>query len=200
MNASDILAKVSLFSRMKKEELDQLATCVQFHHFGPGDVIIHEGDRDTRLFIIEKGTVDVIINLGQRGERHLKRFGPYSYFGEMALIDDLVRSASVVAKEETDVVSLDKLNLFQEIEKCPAMAVELLQMLSRRVRAVEMSMMNTLGGLIPICSNCKRIKDEEGVWTVIETYIAAHSEAEFSHSICPTCARALYSDYYTGDE
>lgn len=50
----------------------------------------------------------------------------------------------------------------------------------------------TLSGMIPICSNCKNIRNDEGYWTQIETYIREHSEAEFTHGICPECAARLY--------
>jgi PAS domain S-box-containing protein len=50
----------------------------------------------------------------------------------------------------------------------------------------------TLKGLLPICSNCKKIRDDKGYWNQIEAYIRDHSDAEFSHSICPPCAEKLY--------
>jgi len=50
----------------------------------------------------------------------------------------------------------------------------------------------TLSGLLPICSSCKKIRDDKGYWNQIETYISSYSEAEFSHSICPACAQKLY--------
>jgi hypothetical protein len=46
-----------------------------------------------------------------------------------------------------------------------------------------------LSGLLPICAWCKRIRDDEGNWQQIETYITVHSEADFTHGICPDCAR-----------
>jgi PleD family two-component response regulator len=51
-----------------------------------------------------------------------------------------------------------------------------------------------LSGFIPICASCKKIRDDEGFWTQIEQYIAEHSEAHFSHGICPDCARKLYPE------
>jgi hypothetical protein len=53
---------------------------------------------------------------------------------------------------------------------------------------------NTLKGLLPICSNCKKIRDDKGRWEQIESYIREHSEAELTHSICPECAKKLYPD------
>jgi hypothetical protein len=51
-----------------------------------------------------------------------------------------------------------------------------------------------LSGLLPICASCKKIRDDTGYWNQIESYIRDHSEAEFSHSICPDCAKKLYPD------
>ena len=53
-----------------------------------------------------------------------------------------------------------------------------------------------LSGLLPICASCKKIRDDKGYWKQIELYIREHSEAEFSHSICPKCAKKLYPEYY----
>jgi AmiR/NasT family two-component response regulator len=50
----------------------------------------------------------------------------------------------------------------------------------------------TLHGLLPICSNCKKIRDDQGYWQQIEMYIRNHSDAEFSHGICPECTIKLY--------
>jgi CheY-like chemotaxis protein len=53
-----------------------------------------------------------------------------------------------------------------------------------------------LRGLIPICANCKSVRNDTGFWEAIESYIQAHSEAEFSHSVCPDCAKALYPELH----
>jgi K+-sensing histidine kinase KdpD len=53
-----------------------------------------------------------------------------------------------------------------------------------------------LSGMIPICASCKKIRDDKGYWNQIEAYIRDHSEAEFSHSICPECAKELYPEVF----
>ena len=53
-----------------------------------------------------------------------------------------------------------------------------------------------LSGLLPICASCKKIRDDKGYWNQIESFIHDHSEAEFSHGICPECAKQLYPDFY----
>jgi hypothetical protein len=52
----------------------------------------------------------------------------------------------------------------------------------------------TLRGFLPICAGCKSIRDDAGYWNQIESYIKKHSDAEFSHGICPACAKKLYPD------
>ena len=52
----------------------------------------------------------------------------------------------------------------------------------------------TLSGLLPICASCKRIRDDQGYWNKIELYLTAHTEAEFSHGVCPECFVRLYPD------
>lgn len=52
-----------------------------------------------------------------------------------------------------------------------------------------------LRGMIPICSSCKNIRDDSGYWHEVAAYISDHSDAEFTHSICPDCAQKLYPDF-----
>jgi PAS domain S-box-containing protein len=53
----------------------------------------------------------------------------------------------------------------------------------------------TLKGLIPICASCKKIRDDTGFWSQIESYVMRHSDAKFSHGICPDCTKKLYPEY-----
>jgi len=57
-----------------------------------------------------------------------------------------------------------------------------------------LSKVKTLSGLLPICASCKKIRDDKGYWNQLESFIRSRSEAEFSHSICPECARLMYGD------
>ena len=59
-----------------------------------------------------------------------------------------------------------------------------------------LSKVKLLSGFIPICASCKSIRDDNGYWNQIESYIKEHSMAEFSHSICPECAKKLYPEFY----
>ena len=54
----------------------------------------------------------------------------------------------------------------------------------------------TLRGFLPICASCKKIRDDKGYWNQLESYIHEHTDVEFSHGICPECAKTLYPEYY----
>ena len=54
----------------------------------------------------------------------------------------------------------------------------------------------TLKGIVPICASCKKIRDDKGYWEQVDQYVAKHTDAKFSHGICPDCTKKLYPDYY----
>ena len=56
----------------------------------------------------------------------------------------------------------------------------------------QVAQLKILDGLLPICSYCKKVRDDSGYWESIESYLGAHSEAEFSHAVCPECEVRLY--------
>ena len=79
----------------------------------------------------------------------------------------------------------------------PFNTAELLARVRTQIRLKRASdEIKTLRGIIPICSNCKNVRDDRGYWERVEAYVGKHSEAVFSHSICPQCAKILYPDIY----
>lgn len=84
--------------------------------------------------------------------------------------------------------------LLKEIEQRKAVQQEreiLIQELTQALAEVK-----TLSGLLPICASCKKIRDDTGYWRQIEEYISRHSKAEFTHGLCPECAKKLYPEYF----
>jgi len=134
MDHAEIIARISLFSMFKKRDIKRIAKRAQLHSYKAGDVIIKEGERDGRVFILIEGKVEVVIGMGTAKERKVGTFGPDNYFGEMAVLDDYVRTASIVAVRDTQTLSLDHWNIRDEIAKYPSIAIELIQTLSRRLR------------------------------------------------------------------
>lgn len=75
--------------------------------------------------------------------------------------------------------------------------VQMQKRLAEQVRDLRAALqqVKTLQGILPICARCKKIRDDKGYWNQVEEYICDHSEAEFSHSLCPVCMRDLYPEY-----
>jgi hypothetical protein len=63
-----------------------------------------------------------------------------------------------------------------------------------------MTNVKTLTGLLPMCVSCKRIRNDQGYWDQVETYIGKHSDARFSHGTCPECTRRLYPELFEEDD
>jgi PAS domain S-box-containing protein len=85
------------------------------------------------------------------------------------------------------------LNLMTDITKRKQAEEEREQLISELQEAL--TKVKTLRGLIPICSSCKKIRDDKGFWKQVEVYVGEHSDAEFSHGLCPDCMKRLYPDY-----
>jgi DNA-binding response OmpR family regulator len=82
----------------------------------------------------------------------------------------------------------DKTELLARV-KVGSQMVQLQQTLTERVEELKEALINVkqLSGLLPICSYCKKIRDDQNYWQQVESYVGKHSEAKFSHSICPEC-------------
>jgi hypothetical protein len=83
--------------------------------------------------------------------------------------------------------------MFRNLKK----SEEILQIEKNRLEAA-LSQIRTLSGLLPICANCKKNRDDQGYWNQIEAYIHDHSDAKFNHGICPECYKKLYPDLWNG--
>ncbi|MFH1728175.1 MAG: cyclic nucleotide-binding domain-containing protein [Pseudomonadota bacterium] len=107
MSVKEIIENLSLFNGLRDEELNTMVKISQVTNYPPGSVIIEEGSEGDSLMIINKGSVDVIQKLDNDDHNiKLATLGKGTFFGEMALIDVATRSATVVAKEETEVITI----------------------------------------------------------------------------------------------
>lgn len=104
------------------------------------------------------------------------------------------------ALPEVDIVGDNELDRLKESTKSlehslvarAAAEAERERTIQELQKAIEQ--VKTLRGFLPICANCKKIRNDEGYWQQVETYITQHSDAQFSHSFCPDCVRVLYGD------
>ena len=69
--------------------------------------------------------------------------------------------------------------------------------LNEKVEELELALkeVRTLKGIVPICASCKNVRDDQGYWNRVETYLNEHTDAEFSHAVCPDCMKRLYPQF-----
>lgn len=134
MEAEKLLSRVSLFHSLNKKHIAQLARSTTTQTYEPGQVIVAQGDTGLGLYVIASGSVDVRKERPGHEPVTLNTLGPGQVFGEIALLDDYPRSATVVAHETTQCLTLSKWHFLAELESHPEIAVAVLPIVSRRLR------------------------------------------------------------------
>jgi CheY-like chemotaxis protein len=133
----------------------------------------------------ETRDIPIIMITAKTGDESLKNaleVGAFDYVTKPFSEVELVARMGNALKLRDQIDTLKKLNL----EKAK-LIIELRDAFAQ---------VKTLRGLLPICSSCKKIRNDGGYWSQIEEYITLHSDAVFSHGICPDCARNLYPDFF----
>ena len=134
----DTLAHVPLFSDLDKKELQEIARSCQERKYNPGTILIKQGDTGVGLYVITKGRVHITqVTNPDKPEEDLGTAGPGEVLGEMALLDDLPRSATITAIDEVTALLLPVWEFRAAIRNHPDSALKLLSVLSRRLRKVE---------------------------------------------------------------
>ena len=138
----DALARVDLFSVLRFKELTEVAKCCRVAKYSPGSVLMSQGEKGLGLFIITKGTVRITRKNSPDGaEEVLGTAGVADIIGEMAILDDMPRSATVTAVDEVTAVLLPlwefRRILRRILSSDPDVGLDLLAVLSRRLRKAE---------------------------------------------------------------
>ena len=125
MDAVETLRSVPLFRGFHDKQLKSLARWAATRSYQAGQTIVSEGQTGLGLYVIQAGRVKVTKH-GAQGEREIRQMGPGESFGEISLLDDRPRSATITAVEPTTCVLLDKSQFIAEIRTYPDMALEIL--------------------------------------------------------------------------
>jgi CRP/FNR family transcriptional regulator len=128
----DALAKVPMFRDLNHKALERLEKIARTRTFNGGDQIVKEGDEGVGFFMISDGKVEVT-----RAGTHLASLGSGEFFGEMALLDNYRRSATVTAKDPTTCLAILRSDFIAELRGNPDLGVEMLALMSRRVREAD---------------------------------------------------------------
>ena len=136
MSYSQLLARISLFENLQAEELEQLSALLRSRRYSKGEVIFHQGDIGTALYIVRKGQVAIRLSSDDGKEAILTLLDRGDFFGELALLDEEPRSTDAIAREEVDLLSLQREDFRRFLEERPQLAMKLLSALTRLVRRV----------------------------------------------------------------
>jgi len=139
------LRKIPLFSGLQNRELTAIASIVQEKALPSETTIINEGDEGESLYLILKGTVSVIKNMGSPQEIHLADIGQDDYFGEMALFDNQPRAATVVAKEETQLLEVSRFEFEELMKAFPKIAIHACTVFGQRIRDLQQKIQSSHG-------------------------------------------------------
>jgi CRP-like cAMP-binding protein len=132
----EVVAALPLFRRLSPEELRSLTHSMTQREFAPGAEIVRQGEEGLSLYIVLEGEVRVQ-RAGPGGDLDLASIGPGGFFGEMTLLDGEPRSATVRAVTPVRCALLPRWGLEATIRHNPSVAMEMLSVLSRRLRATE---------------------------------------------------------------
>ncbi|PZC42222.1 MAG: protein kinase, cGMP-dependent [Chloroflexi bacterium] len=130
-----MLAGTDLFQGLSHEDLGPFAAKSQLHTYQAGQEITREGELGTGLYIVTKGTVDIVAKRGTPDENHIASTGEGGFFGDMALVLEHPRSATVVAKDFTECLVLTRWD-FKDIALAhPQVIWNMLEIVSHRLAA-----------------------------------------------------------------
>ena len=160
----DVLRKVPLFATMREGDILAFAELVRERSFPKGSVIVFEDDPGDALYLVARGQVKVVL-IGEDGrEVILSVLGEGNFFGEMSLIDEKPRSATVIAMVDSIVLVLRREDFQARLRTSPEIAIALLRELSRRLRRAD----EKIGSLVLLDVNGRladlilRLAEEEG--------------------------------------
>jgi CRP-like cAMP-binding protein len=132
---ADFLAKVPLFKALKGRQLESLAKTMVSQEYGVDQNIVTQGESGVGLFVIVSGGADVIHVRADGTRAVVNVLGPTDFFGELALLAEGPRTASVVAKEPTQCFVLTRWNFLAVLKRDADMAISILEELAWRFRA-----------------------------------------------------------------
>ncbi len=132
------LRNVPIFADLEEKELDKIAKLGTRQKYKRGNVVVLEKESGASLFVIVSGKVKVVRTDEEGREVILSLFGPGEFFGEMALLDGMARSASVVALSKAELFMIHRRDFLESLHEFPSIAIALLAEMAMRLRKADM--------------------------------------------------------------
>jgi len=155
MTTKEVFEKVPLFSDLTGNELEALSKASTYKKYDKDEIIIHKQDEGDSFFSIVSGRVKVVLADDEGKEFIVGILQSQEFFGELSLIDGEPRSATVVAIEPTEVVTLGREDFIKQFTSHPDIAIKVLRVLGRRLRNANESMESLV--FLDVCGRLARI-------------------------------------------
>ena len=130
----DLLRQVWLFAGLTDDQLDAISSFTFQTSFGPGDLIVEEGHTGNGLYVVISGNVEAVKGVGTAQEQVVNKLGPGEVFGEMALLGEWPRTATVRALNQVECLGMDRWVFLSQLERQPQVSIRMLQILAQRLR------------------------------------------------------------------
>ncbi|MBE6901172.1 MAG: DUF2225 domain-containing protein [Ruminococcaceae bacterium] len=176
---------------IQDETVKQLLAISEPKDFAQNEYICYEGHPGHEMYIVLKGSVGVYINSAIGTMTEICRIRPGDFFGEMSIFDDLPRSASCIALEDTICVSVNKHNLTRFFEKCPDVAAKLLENMSGRIRHLDHELYKTERFVNNQHKPEFKIPEEYRFSHVVEKPPIALASTQNQTAACPICGEKI---------
>ncbi|MBW2267239.1 MAG: cyclic nucleotide-binding domain-containing protein [Deltaproteobacteria bacterium] len=131
------LKQIDLFANLSFEQVDAILQASDNADYLPGEIIIREGERGDTLYLLLEGSVDIILGYGTSREQRRDPITAIGYFGEMAILTDEARTATVVARDHCHLLTLDGAAFRELVRQVPEISFEIFRVLTRFLRVAE---------------------------------------------------------------
>ena len=134
MSTADELRRIWLFEGLTEDQLNSLSPFTYRKKFDPGELIVEEGHTGNGLYLIVSGNVEAVKGLGTEQQQIVNKLGAGDVFGEMALLGEWPRTATVRAVDNVECLGIDRWVFLAQVERQPQVGIRMLHILAQRLR------------------------------------------------------------------
>ncbi len=134
MSTADELRRIWLFEGLTEDQLNSLSPFTYRKKFGPGELIVEEGHTGNGLYLIVSGNVEAVKGLGTQQQQIVNKLGAGEVFGEMALLGEWPRTATVRAVDNVECLGIDRWVFLAQVERQPQVGIRMLHILAQKLR------------------------------------------------------------------
>ena len=129
----EMLSKIPVFDKLEAKELRQIAGIVHRRQYAKGEYVFYQGDPGLGMYVVEKGSVGIVVEGNDGLKKEIIAMQDGDFFGEIALLDESPRSASVIVKEDSQLIGFFRPDLFEVIEKTPKTGLKIIMKLAEMI-------------------------------------------------------------------